>query len=171
MKGGIAGRAQFAVAVGLALLLAACRSDNGDGLSDQQHERIEVMANAYKGDLRYGSAYAALDPTASTVTLGAAAAFSSTDEFAGLVRAPGHEEVFYTCSACHSLQLVMQQRKSMQGWNDTIDLMIKKRGMPPPPADDRAKITAYLGSYFGLQPQPAGPSPNAAAPAVAKQGI
>ena len=170
MKGQIAGCVQLALAVGLALLLAACRSGNGDGLSDQQHERIEVMANAYKGDLRYKSAYAALEPAASAVTLGATAAFSPTDEFAGLVRAPGHEEVFNTCSACHSLNLVMQQRKSVQGWNDTIDLMIQKRGMTPPPAGDRAKITVYLGSYFGLQPQPSGQSP-AAAPAVPKPGI
>lgn len=170
MIGRIAVRARVAVAVGFALLVAACGSGNADGLSDQQHQRIEAMANAYKGDLRYGSAYAALDPAASPSALGAVAPFSPTDEFAGLVRAPGHEEVFYTCSACHSLQLVMQQRKSVQGWNETIDLMIKKRGMTPPPAADRAKITAYLGSYFGLQPPPANQAP-VAAPAAAKQGI
>lgn len=41
---------------------------------------------------------------------GAPLALAAEDEFQGLPKGPGQELTFYTCSACHSIRLVLQQR-------------------------------------------------------------
>ena len=38
-----------------------------------------------------------------------ASAFDPNDDYYGLPRSEGHEEVFAYCSGCHSLRIVMQQ--------------------------------------------------------------
>ena len=40
----------------------------------------------------------------------AAGRAAAQDDLGGLPKAPGQEEVFYLCNACHSIRLVTQQR-------------------------------------------------------------
>ena len=66
--------------------------------------------------------------------------------------APGRTEVFYTCSACHSLQLVMQQRLSAARWDELISWMVTVNRMPEPAPEMRAVLVGYLAAAF---PEPA----------------
>lgn len=60
----------------------------------------------------------------------------------------GREEVFYTCTACHGLDLIKAQHKDATGWNEIVDTMVNVQGLFPPTAEDRAKIVAYLAASF-----------------------
>jgi len=62
---------------------------------------------------------------------------------------PGREETFYTCSACHSFNLVAQQGLTRRDWNELIDWMVEEQGMDEPDADIRATILDYLARWFG----------------------
>jgi cytochrome c len=57
--------------------------------------------------------------------------------------------VYYTCNACQSLKLVMQQGLSRERWDDTLDWMLGERGMDA--FDDiavRERILDYLPQHF-----------------------
>lgn len=152
----IIGRA-LAAALALVLLLgtAGCGRKPGEKLSEAQHERIAAMADAYGGEIRYGAPYAALDPAAASSAAVKRAAFDPRDAFSGLPRAEGHQQVFNSCGGCHSLGIVMAQQKNASGWSAILDLMVARRGMPPPEPKDRAAIIAYLSTHFGPEPQKA----------------
>lgn len=137
------------VAVSLLLFFGACNSGAKDTLTVAQHERIGKMASEYQGKIRYGASFIALDPSSKASFLGQNAPFNPADPYSGLPHATGYEDVFSNCSSCHSLQLVMTQNKNAQGWNTIIDTMVKERGMFPPEADTRAKIVAFLSTYYG----------------------
>ncbi len=62
---------------------------------------------------------------------------------------PGREAAFYTCSACHSFTMVLQQRQDRQGWEELLDWMIAEQGMHPPDPETRALIVGYLADHFG----------------------
>ena len=67
-------------------------------------------------------------------------------EMALLPQGEGREEVFYLCSACHSIKTVVQQKLSREVWDKTLDYMVAEQGMPELDAEDRLKILNYLGS-------------------------
>jgi hypothetical protein len=67
----------------------------------------------------------------------------------------GREEVFYTCTACHSLDVVKAQHKDEVGWNEIVDYMITVQGLFPPTPEDRAKIVSYLATNFPALAAPA----------------
>ena len=71
-----------------------------------------------------------------------------TEDYAGLPPGPGREEVFYTCQACHSLMLVLQQRLSREDWDETLVWMVKEQDMPQPDPEERKIILDYLGTYL-----------------------
>jgi hypothetical protein len=60
----------------------------------------------------------------------------------------GREDTFYTCIACHSLQVVTRQGMSREMWEDTITLMVTRHGMPDLDPDERDVIVAYLAEHF-----------------------
>lgn len=60
----------------------------------------------------------------------------------------GRDEVFYLCSACHSLDLVVQQGMNRALWDDTLTLMVTKHGMPQPSAEEHERILNYLAAVF-----------------------
>jgi hypothetical protein len=66
----------------------------------------------------------------------------------GLPEAPGQEEVFYTCSACHSIRLVTQHRLPRRRWDQLLDWMVEKHGMAPLPPEERALILDYLAAQL-----------------------
>jgi len=62
--------------------------------------------------------------------------------------APSRDEAFYTCTACHNFKLVAQQGMNRRRWNESIDLMVAKHGMPPLEDKERAAVLDYLEAAF-----------------------
>ena len=59
---------------------------------------------------------------------------------------PGREEVFYTCTACHSIMLVRQQRLRRDVWDETLDWMVEEQDMPELDPDQRKVTLDYLST-------------------------
>ncbi|MFQ5955317.1 MAG: hypothetical protein ACE5JZ_09670 [Kiloniellales bacterium] len=70
------------------------------------------------------------------------------EDFQGLPPGPGREEVFYTCTACHSIMLVKQQRLRRDVWDETLDWMVEEQDMPELDPDQRKIILDYLSTYL-----------------------
>jgi hypothetical protein len=79
---------------------------------------------------------------------GLAPATLAQEDFGGLPAGPGQEETYYACDACHSIRLVTQQRLSRERWDELLDWMVEKQGMPPLPEEDRALVLGYLAEHF-----------------------
>ncbi len=60
----------------------------------------------------------------------------------------GRDETFYACTACHGFKLVAQQGLSRAGWDDSINLMIRRHNMPPLDDKDRAVVLGYLETAY-----------------------
>jgi len=69
----------------------------------------------------------------------------SPEEFAA---GPGRDETFYACTACHGFKLVAAQGLSRAGWEDSINLMIRRHNMPPLDDKDRAVVLGYLEAAY-----------------------
>ncbi len=61
---------------------------------------------------------------------------------------PGREDTFYSCTACHGFKLVAQQGMNRRQWEDSLQLMTDKHGMPPLPAKERETVLKYLEATF-----------------------
>jgi hypothetical protein len=61
---------------------------------------------------------------------------------------PGREETFYTCVACHNFKLVAAQGMSRRQWEDSIELMVQRHGMPQLNETDRKTVLDYLEKTF-----------------------
>ena len=72
----------------------------------------------------------------------------AVDDIDALPEGEGREQTFYTCIACHSMQVVTRQGMTRAMWEDTFALMIRRHGMPEPEPEDRAAILAYLAEHF-----------------------
>ncbi len=68
---------------------------------------------------------------------------------ASLPEGAGKEEAFYSCHACHSFNLVRQQRQSRKHWDELLDWMVEEQGMSELDSEDRDLILDYLSTYFG----------------------
>ena len=110
---------------------------------------IAAMADAWCREINFTPAYAALNPYADASAQLAAAAFNPQDDYWGLPRSEGVETVAAYCSACHSLQIVMAQHQSREGWDYLLHWMVEKQGMAPPAPEMRQEILAYLTREFG----------------------
>jgi hypothetical protein len=138
----------------IALAFAWCLTQPSEE-ARRRSAAVTAMAANWSGQMQYETTYDALAPDAAAPATDAAAGqtpagFNPNDDYFGLPRNPGYEDVSAYCSACHSLQLVMQQNKHQRGWNQTIDLMVARHGMPAPPAADRQRIVDYLARNFGV---------------------
>lgn len=74
-----------------------------------------------------------------------AAAFDDPED---MPEGPGREEAFYTCIACHSMQVVTRQGMTRPMWEDTLRLMVERHGMPELEPDERELILSYLAEHF-----------------------
>lgn len=145
------------VAAGAAVvLLSACGGPKGgpDVAEAEQSAHITAavtaMADDWDGDVQFTTHFNALDPSLTmTVTDGLAVVFDPNDDYWGLPRDEGYDLVDGFCSGCHSLQIVMQQRKTEEHWSELITWMINTQGMTPLPEDVRQEIEGYLGRNFG----------------------
>jgi hypothetical protein len=70
--------------------------------------------------------------------------------------APGREETFYTCTACHNFKLVAQQGMSRQRWDGTLDMMANLHGMAKLEGKDREQVLDYLERAFPERAQAPG---------------
>ena len=61
---------------------------------------------------------------------------------------PGREEAFYSCTACHNFKLVAAQGQTRRQWEDTINLMVERHGMPALEGNDRKLVLDYLETAF-----------------------
>lgn len=138
-----------ATVAGLMNLFAVERPARLNAPSAPASDAVLAMAAAWDGTIQYGPSYAALDPSRADFDAGQSADFDPSDDYWGLPRTAGFEEVAARCGACHSLALVMQQRQNAAGWTTVIDRMIARQGMPAPDAPARASVVAYLTREFG----------------------
>jgi mono/diheme cytochrome c family protein len=60
----------------------------------------------------------------------------------------GRDETFYACTACHNFKLVAAQGLSRAGWEDSINLMVRRHNMPPLDDKDRATVLNYLTAAY-----------------------
>ncbi|WP_202190071.1 hypothetical protein [Ensifer sp. LCM 4579] len=72
-------------------------------------------------------------------------------ELGGLPEAPGAEDTYYLCSACHSIALVTQQRLTDERWNYLWDWMVREQGMPDQDEETREAILRYLQTHFSSE--------------------
>jgi mono/diheme cytochrome c family protein len=60
----------------------------------------------------------------------------------------GRDETFYACTACHGFKLVAAQGQNRRQWDDTINWMSEKHGMPKLEAKERDIVLNYLEAAF-----------------------
>lgn len=69
-------------------------------------------------------------------------------EFGNLPDAPGAEETYYQCTACHSTAIIRQQRVTDARWDDLWTWMVEKQGMFEPDPPEKDIILTYLKAHF-----------------------
>ena len=72
-------------------------------------------------------------------------------DYEGLPEGPGREAVYFSCTACHSLNQFVQQRMEREEWDAAITRMVEENEMEPPKPWARTLILSYLSSHFGLE--------------------
>lgn len=77
-----------------------------------------------------------------------ASAEPAEEDFGALVAGEGVDVVFYSCTACHSEMIVVQQGKTRHDWDKMLDWMVEEQGMSEPSAEDRTVILDYLETHY-----------------------
>ncbi|MBT8473593.1 MAG: hypothetical protein HKP25_13290 [Marinicaulis sp.] len=126
-------------------------TEHAETLIKQKPKTLKKATSPQIGVIQYAPTYSALDPMVSFTSAAVNTTFDPSDDYWGLPRAAGVDEVASHCTACHSLQIVMQQRQTQQGWDYLLNWMVKDQGMAPMPDDTRATILSYLTTNFGVQ--------------------
>lgn len=74
---------------------------------------------------------------------------------------PGHgrEEVFARCTACHSTAIIRRSGLQPAAWDELMDWMTEKHGMPPLEGPDRALVVDYLARSFPPRRAPRAANP------------
>ncbi|MBC9245193.1 cytochrome C-552 [Paracoccus sp. 11-3] len=72
-------------------------------------------------------------------------------ELGGLPDAPGAEETYYQCVACHSTDIIKQQRITDARWDELWQWMVEEQGMFEPDPETRDVILAYLKTQFSSE--------------------
>lgn len=112
------------------------------------------MAKAHNGRAALAARLLVLTLTALALAMpfGAASAQQSftprEEEPEEFPDAPGREETFYFCTACHNFKLVAQQGMSRSRWDGTLDWMTERHNMPKLEGKDREVILDYLERAF-----------------------
>lgn len=88
---------------------------------------------------------------AAAVTADAAEGPAASEEFGGLPDAPGAEDTYYQCVACHSTEIIKQQRLTDARWDDLWTWMIEEQGMIPPDEETKETILGYLKTHFSSE--------------------
>ncbi len=120
---------------------------DAESSSTTRAARIAMMLESSSTTPDLSFTYNALDPTFQSAAL-QDSLFNPADDYWGLPRDPGYEEVAAYCSACHSLRIVMQQRATPARWRELLVWMVEKQGMAPLDPDQRKLVQDYLGTHF-----------------------
>ncbi len=92
----------------------------------------------------------AAEPTASADA--AAAEGAAEGEIAGdfgvLFVAPGVEETYFACTACHSERIVAQQGLTRERWDHLFEWMVEEQGMAELEEPERTIILDYLSEHY-----------------------
>jgi|GEM_PF-232469 mono/diheme cytochrome c family protein len=93
----------------------------------------------------------------------AAGAFAQAQNFTPRDESPeefpagaGREETFYACTACHGFKLISQQGMNRRQWDDTLNWMTTKHGMPALEGKDRELVLNYLEATYPPRSQERG---------------
>lgn len=76
---------------------------------------------------------------------------SLNPDFDNLPDTPGVEETYYSCSACHSMAIIKQQRLSDARWEYLWNWMVEEQGMFEPDAETKEIILDYLTTHFSSE--------------------
>jgi hypothetical protein len=60
----------------------------------------------------------------------------------------GRDDTFYSCTACHGFKLVAQQGMNRRQWEDSIQFMVDRHGMPPLPDKEQKIVLDYLEKTY-----------------------
>jgi len=60
----------------------------------------------------------------------------------------GRDDTFYACTACHNFRLVAQQGMNRRQWDEIINLMNEKHGMPKLEDKERDTVLNYLEATY-----------------------
>jgi mono/diheme cytochrome c family protein len=60
----------------------------------------------------------------------------------------GRDETFYACTACHGFKLIAQQGLNRRQWEESLDWMTVKHGMPKLDDADRKTVLDYLEATY-----------------------
>jgi hypothetical protein len=72
----------------------------------------------------------------------------------------GRDETFYACTACHGFKLVAQQGLNRRQWEESLDWMTVKHGMPKLDDADRKVVLDYLEATYPPRAPAGRGSPN-----------
>ncbi len=61
---------------------------------------------------------------------------------------PGRDDTFYACTACHGFKLVAQQGMNRRQWDDSLNFMTERHGMPKLEGKERDVVLNYLQATF-----------------------
>ncbi|MCT4334341.1 MAG: cytochrome C-552 [Paracoccus sp. (in: a-proteobacteria)] len=79
------------------------------------------------------------------------AEISANEELGGLPDARGAEDTFYQCTACHSTEIIKQQRITDARWDDLWQWMVDEQGMFEPEPETKTVILDYLKAHFSSE--------------------
>ena len=65
----------------------------------------------------------------------------------------GRDDTFYRCTACHSTAVIRRSRLSRERWDELMDWMTERHGMPPLEGEERRLVVGYLAGAFPPQEQ------------------
>jgi len=73
---------------------------------------------------------------------------ATEEDFGQMFMADGVDVTYYTCTACHSEMIVVQQGKTRDGWDYLLDWMVEDQGMAEIEPTDREIILDYLAENY-----------------------
>jgi hypothetical protein len=68
----------------------------------------------------------------------------------------GREPTFYACTPCHGFKIVAQQGQTRRQWDDTLNWMTERHGMPPVDGELRKIVLDYLEAIYPPRTAPGG---------------
>lgn len=101
----------------------------------------------------HGASFSAGDPMLALSAPDADAADrpEGNPDLGGLPDAPGAEDTYYQCTACHSTEIIKQQSLSDARWDYLWDWMIEEQGMLDADPETKELIMGYLKSHFSSE--------------------
>lgn len=81
----------------------------------------------------------------------ATAVVEGNEEFGGLPDGEGAEETYYQCVACHSTEIIKQQRVTDHRWDELWTWMVEEQGMAEPDEETKEIILSYLKENFSSE--------------------